>query len=319
MKKLIFIVVLCNFFFCSYIVAQKKIDVDSLSDFSLRYSILHGDSRKNYYLILPITDRTGKVRDMEVTVVGITKYLEVFFDKDLIDNKDSLYHYLSKVLRGEDTLKLDYGLYCSINKVCPYKLDRPNYLNSGVKSKEGIDSMLSKLLYLYDDKKEVFFLSEGPASHEILFKLGFATCITPEDGYMTVRVIKSDSIEYKSFNYDSCLKRIFKGIKPRTLRYKIIQNATVKDDDYDKEDIRNVIDLVDDNLKKRIDRYPNKHELIYILKTELAKGRYDWDANILLYYLSKQECIAMFKYRNNDVSGWVENAKKNAFTLWEYY
>ena len=109
---------------------------------------------------------------------------------------------------------------------------------------------------------------------------------------------------------------IFNGIKPKSLICSISFNVRVRDDKGEIIGIKNVMNISNLKLKERIDNYPNKEELINYLITELQNGKYDWDANIILYYLKQEECINMFPYQPNKIKEWEDREKNINISFW---
>jgi hypothetical protein len=109
---------------------------------------------------------------------------------------------------------------------------------------------------------------------------------------------------------------IFKNIKPKSLVCSISFNVRIRDDKGEVIGIKNIMNISNLELKDRIDNYPNKEELTNYLVAELQNGKFDWDANIILYYLKQEECINMFPYQPNKIKEWEEREKNNNIIFW---
>ncbi len=109
---------------------------------------------------------------------------------------------------------------------------------------------------------------------------------------------------------------IFKSIKPSTLNCSISFNVRIRNDKGEVIGIRNLMNMSDLELKDKIDNYSNKEELIKYLKYELQNGQYDWEANIILYYINQEDCINMFPYQPDKVKEWRVREKVNCLKFW---
>ena len=108
---------------------------------------------------------------------------------------------------------------------------------------------------------------------------------------------------------------IFRDLQPRTLKFDVSFNVRVRNDKGEVIAIRNIMNIPE-HLKRLIDSCENKEELISILKKELNNGRYDWEANILLYYITEEDCLNMFPYVPDKVSLWLKKDKIYCMKFW---
>lgn len=108
---------------------------------------------------------------------------------------------------------------------------------------------------------------------------------------------------------------VFKDLQPRTLKFDVSFNVRVRNDKGEVIAIRNLMNIPK-YLKRLIDSCKNKDELISILKNELNNGKYDWEANILLYYITQEDCLNMFPYEPDKVYLWLQKEKIYCTKFW---
>jgi len=108
---------------------------------------------------------------------------------------------------------------------------------------------------------------------------------------------------------------IFINIQPRSIKFDVSFNVRMKNDKGEIIGIRNLMNIPD-CLKKVVDSCENKDELAIYLKKELNDGKYDWEANILLYYITQEDCLNMFPYEPDKVNLWLKKEKENCMRHW---
>lgn len=115
----------------------------------------------------------------------------------------------------------------------------------------------------------------------------------------------------------SNIDTLFKDIDTEKVQFSISYGTRFYNDDGSLKNVVDVLNIVDSVLTVRVAKY-NQEELAEILLNLLeGSPKYDWIANLLLYYIMQESAIPMYSYRPDKIKEWRDDRKEKDILFWK--
>lgn len=113
------------------------------------------------------------------------------------------------------------------------------------------------------------------------------------------------------------LDELFSGVNVEKIQFSMSYNTRFYNEDGSLQRVDDVLNIADTVLSNRIVQYSQEELAGSLLDLLETSSRYDWAANVLLYYIMQKSAITMYPYMPGRITEWREERKEEDILYWK--